>query len=335
MSENLARCRRCHDVFDAEEGICPRCGTPWQSIAAPPPPEEGTYVDRYRGTEYAEPEPVQQVMAGPGITPATKAIIGIGVGMLSIAVVVGAALAAGAFTPKPNYEPVIVSIAPVTPPPPTPTPQPETAMALLAINDPNLNAHIVIQSRVDEDSVISGHPFSVVVTMDCQVSNGEESAILTQGGKTQELRFVDGKVFLRILPSTKWAATPVVSSWAAVLPLFNLTTPRMIDFVGLESRDGQQAYHFRSSKWWVPDLNRMGLMDSTALGIKPDTINLDLWTDSFGKPIYASFSAMTVAKDGRKLLDIETTYTFTNVGTPVDVLNPLATPVPSASPPKS
>ncbi len=162
MSENLARCRRCHDVFDPDAGICPRCGTPWEPIAAPPPPEEGTYADRYRGTQFGEPEPQAVVMAPPSNKPLL--LIGAGVAAISLALVGALVISMGVFGE--SNAPVIVSLVPPTVAPPTPTPRPEMAMALDALNDPKLNAHIVIQNRVDEDSVITGHPYTSATTMD-------------------------------------------------------------------------------------------------------------------------------------------------------------------------
>jgi hypothetical protein len=272
------------------------------------------------------------MMAAPSITGATKALIGIGAGMLSLVVVVGLMFSMGVFNSTPKYPTVIVSVPPETAAAPTPTTRPEIAMTLAAINDPLLCAHVVIGSRADVDQSILGRPSAVLVNLDAQISNGKETAIYTAGTLSEELRFVDGKIFVRKIPGTKWTTSAVVSSWAMLLPMFGLTSPKLIDFVGNESRDGEEVYHFRTTKWWAPDLSRMALMDVGSLGIRPDTTGLDIWTDSFGKPVYASFSAVSMANDGRKLLDIETTYTFTDVGAPVDILNPMATPVPSVSP---
>jgi hypothetical protein len=326
MSENLARCRRCHDVFDPELGICPRCGTPYQPIAAPPPPEAGTYADLYAATEFAEPsEDTGPVVPRQG--PSLALLAG-GAGLLGTALLMIVLVAAGAFAAPPTTPPIIVSLSPTGTPTVAPTTRPEIAMTLQAINDPMINAHVVISTRIDEDSSIKGHPYSEVATFDCQVSGGEEQAVLTANGKQSEVRFVDGTYYVRPLPSGKWFTTSHVSSFLVVLPLFDVTSAKMLDYVGDEMRDGQQVYHLRTTRMWVPNLNKLSLTDADALGIKPDTVSLDLWVTSFGKPVYATFSGTTLAYDGKKLLDIETTFTFSQVGTAVDVINPLATPSP-------
>ena len=46
-------------------------------------------------------------------------------------------------------------------------------------------------------------------------------------------------------------------------------------------------------------------------------------------PVSATFSGTNSASDGTKLLDIEVSYTFTDVGVPVDIVSPLPTPSPS------
>jgi hypothetical protein len=334
MSENLARCRRCHDVFDPDAGACPRCGTPYQSIAAPLTSDVGTYADRYAATAYSDPSlEVPEVV--PHANERTTMALVAGGGMLVVALIVALALTLGAIGGSPTTPPIIVSIAPPTSEPPAPTTPPQIAMAIRALSDTRMNGHIVIQARVDQDSLVTGHPSSSFVTLDCQVSNGTELVLLTSGATSEEIRYVDGKYFVRMLPSGKWTSAGVVSSWIAILPLFNLTSDKMLEFVGNESREGVQTYHLRTTNRWAADIGRMGLLDASTLSIKPDTISLDLWTDTFGKPVYASFSAVNLAKDGRKLVDIETTYTFSDVGTAVPVLNPFATPTPvppSASP---
>ena len=331
MSENLARCRRCHDVFDPELGICPRCGTPWQEIAAPPPPEEGTYADRYANTEFAVPLVEEAQPVRPRENPSVLLLAG-GGALLMVALVGGLVFASGALSPAATVPPIIVSLAPKASPTPTPTTRPEIVMTLSALNDHSLNAHVLIQSSIKQDAVINGHAYTTVVTFDGSISGGNEVATVTSAGKPSEIRFVDGQYYVRQLPSGKWATASRVPSWVQLLPLFDITTPKMLDFVDNQMREGQETYHFKTTRYWVADLNRLALADISVLGIKPDTTSLELWTTTFGKPVYAEFSGTTLAYDGRKLLDIETTYTFTDVGVPVDVINPFATPTPTPAP---
>jgi hypothetical protein len=75
----------------------------------------------------------------------------------------------------------------------------------------------------------------------------------------------------------------------------------------------------------------MAMMDTSGLGIKPDTFRLDLWTAADGSPVAAQFSATNTAVDGTKLIDIETTYTFSDAGATPTIADPMATPGPSPS----
>jgi len=50
MTEKMVRCPRCHDVFDAAEWICPRCGTTYEPVAPLPDRGEGFFVEKYSGT---------------------------------------------------------------------------------------------------------------------------------------------------------------------------------------------------------------------------------------------------------------------------------------------
>jgi hypothetical protein len=56
MAENMVRCSRCHEVFDAEAGPCTKCGTPYRPPTAQPKAYDGLYMDRYGGTASASPE---------------------------------------------------------------------------------------------------------------------------------------------------------------------------------------------------------------------------------------------------------------------------------------
>ena len=331
MSENLARCRRCHDVFDPDAGFCPRCGTPYQPIAAPPTPDLGTYAERYADSTVSDPT-LQFTEAVPHGNQRTTMALFAGGAFVVVGLIVALALTLGSLTAQPANPAVIVSIAPPTSAAPSPTTRPEIAMALRALNDPKINAHVLIQNRVDVDSVVAGHPSAHAITLDCQVSNGSELVMVTNGPTVEEIRYVESKFYVRVLPSTKWATSATMTSWALILPLFNVQTDRMIEFVGNEQREGVATYHFRATNRWAADIGRLGFLDAKSLPIQPDRISLDIWTDTYGQPIYATFSGLNLATDGRKLVDIETTYTFTAVGAPVAIPNPMATPTPAPTP---
>jgi hypothetical protein len=58
----------------------------------------------------------------------------------------------------------------------------------------------------------------------------------------------------------------------------------------------------------------MSLADLSSLLIGPDVEVLDLWTTDDGTPVQATFSGTNSTGDGTKLIDIEVSYTFAQVG---------------------
>ena len=138
-----------------------------------------------------------------------------------------------------------------------------------------------------------------------------------------------GVAYSRPNATAKWAPAPAQPTYLVLRPIFGLTKPEMLTLVGLETHGGAAVFHLRSTPHWAPELNRMALMDLSGVGIKPDTFRLDLWTAPDGAPAYAEFSAETTAADGTKLIDVEATWSFSDVGIEHVIADPLATPSPS------
>lgn len=328
MAENMVRCGRCHEVFDAAEGSCAKCGTPYQPPTAAPSVSEGMYADRYAGTEL--------VMA-PEVTPAVPgrrrnmARFFIGGGALTILLAVAFTVlyelgvvgdANGAHRP--------VYVVPITPgPSPTDALPPTIAMTLSQLNDPNLSAQISVESHVQVSSRVLGQSQSLIVKFDGQVSKGNQSGTIQAAGVTQEVRLVDGQVFVRTLPSGKWSLAASMPAYRVICPVFGLTSPKDLQLLGQETRGGLLVNHLRSTGWWTPDISRLAMADLSALPIKPDAVTLDLWVTPAGTPVAATFSGTNSATDGTKLLDIEVSYTFSQVGVPRQIVAPGASQSPS------
>jgi hypothetical protein len=68
------------------------------------------------------------------------------------------------------------------------------------------------------------------------------------------------------------------------------------------------------------------MINTYEFAFKPDVVVLNLWTSQDGSPLKAVFSATNTATNGTKLLDIQTTYTFTNVGGPQKIEVPGPSP---------
>jgi hypothetical protein len=327
MSENMVRCGRCHEVFDAAAGPCTKCGAPYQAPAAAPKVVEGSFADLYAGTGYVAPP---EVTVGPMSQRRPNNVLWIagGAALIVLAVVVAIILGMGLGNSGDQSRGQLVM--PVTPrPTPTPTLPPSITALMGHLNDTALSAHIVVVSRVNVSTRLIGSGLTLT-SFDGQISGPNESGTLTQGGAINEVRLVDSIVYTRSLPNGTWHISPSVASYLIIAPVFGITNPEMIQLVNQEAKDGQVLNHFQTTKWWAPDPSRLALTDLTRLSLAPDTNVLDLWATADGVPVSATFSGTNSASDGTKLVDIEVKYTFDQVGVPISI----GTPEPSPSPSK-
>lgn len=322
----MVRCGRCHEVFDAALGPCTKCGAPYQPPAAAPKVIEGSFVDLYSGTGFMAP-PDAPLAPMSQRRQNNMLWIGGGAALIVVAVVVAIvfALGLGGTGDKSNGQ----LVAAVTPrPTPTPTLPPSITALMAQLNDRALSAHIAVSSRVQVTRIA---PVMNLVTFDGQISGPNESGTLKQGGVTREMKLVDNTVYLRVLPNGAWQIAPSISAYLIIAPIFNITKPEMIQLIGSETKDGRLLNHFQTTRWWAPDPSRLAMADVPALtlGLAPDVNVLDLWATPDGTPVSATFSGTNSASDGTKLVDIEVTYTFDNVGVEVSIGTP--EPSPSAS----
>jgi hypothetical protein len=318
MAEKMVRCTRCHYVFDASEGPCIKCGTPYQEPTAAPPVIEGLYSEKY-GTFQPEPEP--QMMAAPIKRNNTPYMIYGGIA-LAAAVVVTALLfslglggSAGPTATPARAIQAAPSIEHTLPP---------TVDATLAqLNDRNFSAHVSVQSHVQVAATNSSKAMIAAVKYDGVISGGNQWGILKSNSTTQEAMLVDGLVWVRNPPTKKWTAASAMSSYKVLYPMFGLKDANALTMVGQETKYGQVLNHLQSTHWWTPDLSRLAMYDMTFLsaGLAPDVMSLDLWTTSEGTPVSATFSAKTMAGQVA-LVDIEVSYAFTNVGQAVAIFQP-------------
>jgi hypothetical protein len=328
MDELWVRCGRCHEVFDANVGPCTKCGTPYRAPVEAPKVDEGSFIERYLGTEYVEPldlspAPVPTKRRGP------QALwIGAGFGLLGIALVVVMLMSLGVLGGSAPTEPPLV-IIPVTPKPsPTPTLPASVSILISTLNDRDLSAHVTLSSRVQVSPKISGKAITVLTSFDGQISGADESGILKSNATTRDIRFVDNSVYVRILPSGKWQLQASIPPYLILTPLFGLTKPEMIELVGEETKDGRVVDHFRSTRWWLPDSSRLAMTDvqNAAGSLAADVWSLDIWATPEGVPVSATFTGTNKAFDGTMLLDIAASYTFDQVGVPVVIGTPDPSP---------
>lgn len=330
MAQEMVRCSRCYQVFDAEEGACPECGAPYQPPVEQPRPIEGLYIDKYAGTEFAPPPPE----AAPAPAPRRNnqvLLIGGGAALIGAAVILAILFGLGALGGGNPTPPALIFSA-TSPPSPTPSLPPTTASTLAQLNDLKLSAHIKVNSNVQLSSRILGKSESVIVSFDGEVSNGDEWGNLTSAGVAQELRLVQGQVWVRALPNGKWSKLAEMPAYLVICPIFGLDSTKDLQLLGQETKDGQELNHFQSTDWWSPDISRIALADLSSFPIKPLKWVLDLWATPEGAPVAATFSGTNTAVDGTKLLDVEVSYAFTDVGVPQTINVPAPSPSVSASP---
>jgi hypothetical protein len=208
---------------------------------------------------------------------------------------------------------------------------PSIAITIAQLNDRQLSAHITVDSRTQLSARVLGHAETNIVTFDGMISAGNEIGTLLSGGQKHEFRLVDGVIYDRLLPSGRWTQLATIRPYLIVPPIFDVTSPKMLQLIGQETRDGQPVNHFRSTQWWVPDISRVALVNLASLYLKPDSTVLDLWATPDGAPVAATFSGTNIASDGTKLVDIEVAYSFTHVGVPVDIRPPEPSPSPQSS----
>jgi hypothetical protein len=328
MDGNWVRCRRCHEVFEVAE-VCPRCGAPYQPRTAQPQESVDSFAERYAGTEFAPPEPPPPPFVVPGSRNPTPFIVG-GAALVVFAILVAAVTGAWNGPPPPTVPPVIVvgTVKPTA----TPSPLPVSVVATIAqLSDPAFTAAITIQSRAAIDARVIGTSQYGTAVFKGYLSAADETGVYTLNASSREFTIFGGIAYSRAGAAATWALTSTMPTYLVLRPLFKLTKPEMLVLVGSETRDGVAVVHLRSTAYWIPEVNRMALMDLSGVGIKPDTFKLDLWTAPDGAPVSAEFSAETAASDGTKLIDVEATWSFSDVGIPHVMADPLATPSPSPS----
>jgi hypothetical protein len=309
-----ARCRRCHGVFEAGEANCPRCGAASLATSEPANAPAASYADKYTGTVFAEP--VDVPAAAPRNRSGMGPILAIGTALIVVAVATGGLVLMGAFdsaAPTPRSDVVVAK-------PPTPTPVPTlppiVSKTLEQLADPQLNMHVAIRTTVTVSAraLLGAHSRSQTVSMDVDCAAGNESGTDTTAGVSYEWRLVDRTYYVRRLPNGAWKAQGLSSPFVVLSPLFALTDAKMLQYDGPETKNTIRSLKLESTLWWTPDSGRLSGLDVSTLGISPANTKLQLWVADDGTPVYATFRAWTDATDGTNLLDISTTYTFSNVG---------------------
>ncbi|HEX7490176.1 MAG TPA: hypothetical protein VF337_00555 [Candidatus Limnocylindrales bacterium] len=335
MPEHMVRCFRCHEVFDAEAGPCTKCGAPYTPPAPRPEVIQGLYTDKYAVDDLPPLDPsLLPPVSASARRPNTQLLVGGGAALIVTALVVGLLYVVGAVggqsaTPRPQAVIVSVTAAPTTAPLPT-----SIKNTLAILNDPMLSVQVKIVSHIEASAAVAGTgPTAMTIKFDGEVSNGNQWGMLQQGSLTQELRLIDGQLYRRFPPSAKWEKLGGMPPYLMVLPLLGVTKDREIQFIKQEKLNDRDVLHLQTTRFWTPDLSRTAMMDMSGYLTGPDVEVLDLWTALDGTPVSAKFSGTRTTGVNTKLLDVEVSYTFTQVGLSqvIDVPGPHWAPSPTAT----
>ena len=319
--EHFVRCRRCHGTFESTLTVCPRCGTPYVAPADTGMPEASSYVDRYQSSGLADVSTETPVDLGPRRRPGMGIVMTAGVTLVVVAVALTSLVAMGAFDES-VASPTPARVVSHATPTPVPTKPPAITNTIAQLTSPDLNFHVSVRTTVTVNARVTGRGQSAIVNMEIDCAGGNEAGVNKVGGISSEWRLVDGVFYSRGLPSGKWAAHGGMSPAVLLSPMFQLREDRALQYDGPDTRDGILSDKLETTDWWTPDTGKMAGMDVTQLGISPAHTKLYLWVDSGGTPLYATFRAWTDATDGTNLLDISTTYTFSQAGIVDDIVAP-------------
>jgi hypothetical protein len=150
--------------------------------------------------------------------------------------------------------------------------------------------------------------------MEVDCSGGNESGSIQTGATNYQWRLIDGTYYLRRMPSGAWKVQATASFFVIPNPLFAITEMRQLQYVGPSQKNGLVTDELQTTQWWAPEIIKLSGIDVTGLSISPQHTQLQLWVMANGMPVYATFRAWTDATDGTNLLDIRTTYAFSNGG---------------------
>jgi hypothetical protein len=323
MTEKMVRCARCHDVFDASDEICPRCGTTYHPPAVLPPGET-SYVEKYMGSAYqATPPPVIE----PAPRSAPGPLVGIGIAIVCVGLVFGGLFYAGTFgsAPTPTRPNLVFAATLVPTVPPTLPPSITKAMAQFA--DPKFSAHITINTMATVSGRVTNSDtgYTVLTSLDATVEAGNEAGTVTIGGTSLDFMLLNSSLTWRQHNTGQWRPSTSIQPYYLLLPLFDLTDAKMLQYTGDTTSDaGQTLNHLVSTQWWNPDMSKLAVLDISSLPEKIEKTSLDLYVNPDGTPVSAEFNAWTDASDGQHLVKVTATYKFSSVGSAGPIVAPTA-----------
>ena len=293
--------------------------------AAPEPPDNRSYSDRYRDTAWGDPAPppgsapvAAQRRRGRGI------FLVLGVVLLAGSVVAGLALATGQLDRALGLGPAPTDTLPQAP---RETTDPIAAAAaidafLAVVADPKLSY------EMQERGTIEAGDITGITVLTGKVAGRDADArfnmTMSTGSSLAGRMIIKGKtVWLQVDGQKTWRkATPKPGEVPIIDAFEGVDGPEDLAYVGREMRRGSLTHHLVTSDGWNPPNAEKAL--AAVPGLRVDEARMDLWVLDDGRPREAVYSVRASA--GGPLTSatatVKATYLFTNVGGKITIKAP-------------
>ena len=280
-------------------------------MSQPPPP--GSIIERFRGTEWATPEP-----APPPPPPRRRGPLLVGLAFVAGIVTLVAVVLLGPGFNNGGGTGIRVSFLPddgVTPR------VPESMRILDAywelVRDPELAYHL----EGTGSSKAEGFDTSFELSLDI-VGDDYAGKVNTIGGsgKADMIR-ADHVMYVR-LEGREWVAIRTDDAFIRQTPFMGLEGRRELVYDEALTEGGRTVHRLRTTDFYAPSIERM--LDLSQFNLEPAEVSLELIVDDEGVPLRASFSCLVTESpaDGIPGFVGTAEYVFSDFGEPA----PIATP---------
>jgi hypothetical protein len=272
----------------------------------------GSIIERFRGTEWAAPEPPPPPppRRGRGALTLVLAVLVIG------GAVGGIAILASNLGTSPGGEVQFLPDDGITPRVPDSIRVLDAFWALA--RDPELAYHLEGTGEFKSEAFTTTFELSLDIAGDDYT--GTVNTI--DGSGFAEIIRLDGVMYLR-QPGTAWFSRRTNDAGLRQDPFMGLSGRRELVYDGKLVEDGATHHRLVSTEFYAPSVARM--LDLGAFHeSRPQTRTLELIVTDEGVPLRATFSLLVEgsAVDGLAPIEGHAEYTFTDVGVPIVVATP-------------
>lgn len=230
------------------------------------------------------------------------------------------ALILGGCGGSPSPSPSVVADPTPTPPPPTAE---EVIAAFLALTgDPELTMRVVADGKVTVTAGGATEDVKISFDMEIRGEDGIGKAVVDTGPSdvTFRMLLVENRAYVD--DNGTWSEIPDYKPTTPLNPFSRLTGPADLTYRGHDIRDDRRTHHLSVLAWLGGDLSLLEAQGWTEL--KTDYTLTTLTVDDAGAPIEMNFTGGISGRYQGALASaaFEVTYTFSNVGEPVEIPTP-------------